>query len=873
MKRLALLALLAAAPAFAQDPAELRAKAVRRSGSISIDGKLEEDAWKAAPQQTNFTQRFPQDGAKASLATRFAIVYDDHAIYVGVWCDDPDPNQIRRLLTRRDVDANADAVAIAIDSYHDRRTAYFFQLNAAGVQRDMLLFDDSQSDDTWDAVWTGDVAVSTTGWTAEFRIPLNQLRFATRDAHEWGFQILRNVARTKEQSTWSPWPRSSDEMVSRFGVVSGIDRVKPGRRLELLPYVTGGFEAMPVESADPLNDELSGRGNAGIDIKLGIGSAFTLSAAINPDFGQTEADPSRVNLSANELFFAEKRTFFLEGVDLFRFPIGNSGNSVEGAFYSRRIGAAPPTEPEDYEYIDQPRETTIYGAAKLTGKTQGGWSLGLLEAVTAEESATIVDGVGTRSSPIVAPLTNYAVGRIKRDFRDGKTSVGLAATAVHRALDNTGLEDLLHDQAYTLGGLLSHRWAKNAWQADVRVISSFVHGSEAAIERTQQLQHHLYQRPDAPHVELDPSRTSLSGAGATWKVGRIGNTKHWRYMFAGDLRTPGLELNDAGFQTQADRAIPFIYGEYHDEEPAKHVLNWSVNADYFLVYDEISADPRLAAHGLEYNGNVQLANYWQLNAGGNVMRDIWTPGALRGGPGLHVDNHAGGYAGINSDTRKHFWASVNVYGDRTPADDSINGGIDIGANIQARSNIDIFVGPSIWVGSFSMQYVEESEDLMGQPHYVLARIRQKQVAMTFRVNWTFSPRLSLQAYAQPFIASGRYSDYKDVDNPRAARFRDRFDRLEGGNLQLSDDGDTYIAMNNGGTFEFGRPDFDFRQLRSTVVMRWEYRPGSNIYAIWSHGRTSSIDDGRFRLGRDVEGLLDARGENVVMVKANYWIGL
>jgi hypothetical protein len=869
MKRLALLVLLAT-PAFAQEPTAPRAHAVRRTGSITIDGKLDEDAWSNAPKHADFTQRFPQDGAKATLETRFAVVYDDNAIYVGVWCADPDPSKIRRLLTRRDVDANADAVIVAIDSYHDRRTAYMFQLNAAGVQRDMLLFDDSNGDDTWDAVWTGDVAVNAAGWTAEFRIPLNQLRFSNRETHEWGFQVVRHVARTKEESAWSPWPRSSDETVSRFGVVSGIDRVKPGRRLELLPYVTGGLESMPIEEADPLNDPVTPRANAGIDIKYGIGSAFTLSAAINPDFGQVEADPSRINLSANELFFAEKRTFFLEGVDLFRFPLGNGDNQIEGAFYSRRIGAAPPVEPDDYEYIDMPRETTIYGAAKLTGKTRGGWSIGVLDAVTAQENATIVTEMGTKAEPVVAPLTNYAVARVKRDFREGKTSVGVAATAVHRDLSDNDLAEVLHDQAYTAGGLISHRWDKNAWQLEARAITSFVHGTPEAIERTQKLQHHLFQRPDAPHVELDPTRTGLAGYGATWKVGRFGNTKHWRYMFGGDLRSPGLELNDAGFQVNGDRAIPYLWGQYHDEDPGDNVLNWSVNADYFFIYDQISAHPRVAAHGLEFNANVQLANYWQLGTGGNLLRDIWSPGALRGGPALHSDNAGFGYAWINSDTRKHFWLSVNVAGSRQPDSDSLDGGIDIGANIQARSNIDIFVGPSIWSGSSSTQYVDTVDDTTGTPHYVLARIRQRQASMTLRVNWTFSPKLSLQAYAQPFVAAGRYSDFKDVTHPHDKDFRDRFDLLA---PTLSMDGDTYTAMNNGSTFQFGRPDFNFRQLRSTVVMRWEYRPGSSIFAIWSHGRTSSTDDGRFRLGHDLGGLFDVNSENVVMVKANYWIGL
>jgi hypothetical protein len=319
---LALAALVAvtapAAPAAADIvPAAVRAQAIRRTAAITIDGRLDDAGWRDAPRHDGFTQRFPKEGAKASVETSFAMLYDDAAVYVGVWCRDPEPHKIRRTLTRRDADVAADAVLIGIDSYHDRRTAYVFQLNAAGVQRDLLLFDDTQGDDTWDAVWTGDAAVDAEGWTAEFRIPLNQLRFIGRERHEWGLQVLRLIARTKEEASWSPWPRSSDETVSKFGVVGGIERLEPGRRLELLPYATGGFEAMPVDEADPLNSSFAGRGNLGLDLKYGLGPAFTLSATINPDFGQVEADPSQVNLSANELFLAEKRPFFLEGVDLF----------------------------------------------------------------------------------------------------------------------------------------------------------------------------------------------------------------------------------------------------------------------------------------------------------------------------------------------------------------------------------------------------------------------------------------------------------------------------------------------------------------------------------------------------------------------------
>jgi uncharacterized protein DUF5916 len=863
-----LLALLAIAPAIAAAetvPATVRAHAIRRTGSISIDGNLDEPAWAAAPKQSGFTQRFPKDGAKASYETRFAILYDDEAIYVGVWADDPDPRQIRRLLTRRDVDSPADAIAVGIDSYHDRRTAYVFQLNAAGVQRDMLLFDDSNMDDTWDAVWTGDVSITDKGWTAEFRIPLNQLRFGENETHEWGLQVMRTVSRTQEQASWSPWPRSASDTVSKFGVVDGIDHVRPGRRLELLPYATGGFQQQPVDAGDPLNNTYKGNGNVGLDLKYGLGPAFTLSATINPDFGQVEADPSQVNLSGNELFFAEKRPFFLEGVDLFKLPIGPGDNPIEGAFYSRRIGAPAPGLPDNYTYIAAPASTRIYSAAKLTGKTRDGWSIGALDAVTGSQTADVVDGDGMMTHPTVAPLTNYLIARVKRDLREGKTSVGASATAVHRKLDGTGLEGLLHDQAYSLGTQLEHRWAKNAWYLNLHTVGSVVHGSEDAIARTQTAQRHLFQRPDRTDQHFDPTRTSLTGGGITWQAGKLGDTKHWRFGYGGDIQTSGLELNDMGFQNGSDRILSYLWGQYHDEDPGDDVLNWQWNTDVFHVNNF----EKLADVGIEWNGNVQLANYWSFGTGGNYESNHWAFGALRGGPALRGTPHIFSWLNVNTDSRKSVRVSVNARVGRAPESDEIDNGFDLGVQIQAASNIDIFLGPSWSYNNDPMQYVAEAADATGKPHYIFAHIDQKSVGVTTRVNWTFSPKLSLQAYAQPFIATGRYSEYKDVNNPGADRFRDRFTLIDA-NAHLSDG---VFTVNQQGMYSFGRPDFSFRQLRSNVVLRWEYRPGSSLFAIWSHGQTNSTDDGRFRLGDDLRGLASADQENLVMVKANYWIGL
>ncbi|MGE5184026.1 MAG: DUF5916 domain-containing protein [Acidobacteriota bacterium] len=869
MTRSVLVALaLATASASAQPPVAggVHAHAQRTTSSITIDGHLDEPAWAAAPKQSGFTERFPKDGAKPQYATRFAVLYDDAALYVGVWADDPEPAQIRRLLTRRDVDSPGDWIAVGIDSYHDRRTGYVFMLDAAGVQRDQLVYDDQTGDDTWDAVWTGDVAITDQGWTAEFRIPLNQLRFSSGDVQAWGFQILRIVGRTQEQSTWSPWPRTGPQIVSKFGVVDGIEHLQQRPRLELLPYATAGVAVEPIDAGDPLNDHVSSRANIGLDLKYGLGPAFTLSATINPDFGQVEADPSQVNLGPTELFFAEKRPFFLEGMDLFRLPIGNSDGTVEGAFYSRRIGAVPAAPDMSYQFVRTPSATTIYGAAKLTGKTDG-WSVGLLDAVTGSETTTVVDDTGKRSEPMIAPVTNYAVARVKRDFNDGGTVVAASGTAVDRAFGGDPLANSLRDQAYTGGLLVQHHWDDNAWQLDVHGDGSWVHGTPAAILATQTDNVHLYQRPGAKDVTLDPARTSLAGLAAGWNVGRLGATKHWRYGFGGDLRTPGVELNDAGFQTSADRVIPFLWGQYHDEEPSGHVLNWQVNSD---VFELNNFEPTMLTYGVEGNGSVQLDNYWSAYLWFNVNHDHWDTIALRGGPALRIDPSGAIGTGVATDNRKRVWTSLNASARRNWTSDMIATQLDLGTTIQARSNIDLYVDPAVTVRDDPMQYVAEADDTSGVPHYVLGRIQQTTVSLTTRVDWTFSPHLSLQVYAQPFVSAGRYSDYKDVNAPRADRFTDRFHVLQGSDYQIM--GDTVYAS-YGGTYSFDKPDFDVRQLRSTVVLRWEYLPGSTVFAIWSHGQTSTIDDGRFRLGTDVSGLASASAENIVMVKANYWIGL
>ena len=864
MKRLAYALLVVATPALAEVPAPaiVRAHATRRTSAIVVDGRLDDAAWATAPRQTGFVQRYPKDGATATLDTSFAVLYDDDAIYVGVWADDPDTAGIRRLLTRRDIDAPADSVAVGFDSYHDRRTAYMFQLNAAGVQRDMVVYDDATQDDTWDAVWTGDAAVTDRGWTAEFRIPLSQLRYAAGDTNEWGLQIFRTVARTQEQSTWSPWPRSGPQVVSKFGVVDGIDHLKPSRRLEVLPYVTAGIDRAP---SDPLNARDTFRRDAGADLKYGLGPAFTLSATINPDFGQVEADPSQITLGPYELFYPEKRPFFLEGADLFKLPIGNGDGNGETEFYSRRIGEPAPNEPTDYTYIRWPQATTIYGAAKLTGHA-GGWSLGLLDAVTGEEQAAIVDDAGVQTNPTVAPLTNYAIARVKRDLNDGKTSIGVSGTAVDRALDgNPELAATLHDQAYTGGLQIQDRWWDNKWQLNFHAVGSYVHGTTDAIAATQLDTNHLFQRVGATDVHFDPLRTSIEGFGGTMQVGRLGDVPHFRIGFGDDSRSPGLELNDLGFQQGSDRNIPYLWTQWRDDAPGDSLLNYQVGGDVYAV----ASFEQLTDLGVEWNASGAFPNMWSMFFGGSYDKGYWDQVAMRGGPALRADPTLNLYGGLSTDNRKLIYFSIFAYMNHNWTTEMIASGGNIGATLQAAPNVDLFVGPSYSERTDPMQYVTEVDT--AEPHYIFAGIYQTTTSMTMRLDWTFSTHLSLQAYAQPFIATGRYSTYKDVDNPSARQFADRFHVLQGN--EISDDGSSIYIHRAGQTeYSFAKPDFDLRQLRSTIVLRWEYRPGSTVFAIWSHGQSSSEVDGRLRPAHDIDQLLRGDAEDIVMVKANYWFG-
>lgn len=846
------------------------ARSSRAAGRIEIDGRLDEPTWTGAEVHGGFWQRAPDEGAPPRHRTEFQIVYDDRSIYVGVRAFDDRPQRIVRRLTRRDEDSSSDWVYVSIDSYHDRRTAFVFGLNAAGVQRDLLMFDDIQSDVSWNAVWEGAAHIDGEGWVAEFRIPLSQLRFSEAPDQIWGFQVSRFVQRLNEHSSWSPRPREAAQEVSLYGELTGLRSLQPARRLELLPYATLGAHLAATDSGDPLNDDVEALGSAGLDFKVGLGSNATVAGAINPDFGQVEADPSQVNLSANEIFFAEKRPFFIEGTDIFGFKVTTSdGGNAPRLFYSRRIGAVPhQTADGAGTYFREPEATTILGAVKLSGKTAGGWSFGVLETLTSPETADFIDTAGERREMTIEPLANYSMARIKKDFNRGRTSVGAAVTGVHRDVEGTGLEEL-RDQAYAGGLEMTHRFGDDAYSLELSAFGSHVRGDPIAIDATQRASQRYFQRPDADHLDYDPTRTSLSGFGLSGAVGKW-SKGNWRYGTGFDSMSPGLELNDLGFQVQADFHNHWVWGQYWDGEAGDHVREWQVNTSAWAGWNH-GGDHM--GRGFTVNGSATLASYWGGHLGAEVADVIQSQTDLRGGPMLRRDPVTAVWGGMFSDSRRRLTAGLGFNGFWAPANGSRGGSISPSIGWAPLSNLTLSAGPTFGYTINDNQYVTEAIDPAGQPHYVMARLEQVTTALTLRASYTVSPSLSLQLYAQPFVSTGAFDEIKEVDDPGAADYDDRYHVYADGEIS---EAAGVISIDRDGApgtdFSFERPDFSFGQLRSTVVGRWEYRPGSALFVIWSHNRTASSPEGRFSLSDDYGSLAGEGGEHVLLVKLNYWFG-
>jgi hypothetical protein len=838
-----------------------------------IDGRLKEAVWQRSAVAEGFVQFRPDPGAAPSEATEVRVLYTDEAVYVGARMFDSQPTSIIRRLARRDQSTVTDEFLVGFDSYFDRRTAFVFAVSVAGVQRDYLVFDDTDEDDSWDAVWESATHTDEDGWTAELRIPLSQLRF-NRPTEEgagsqWGVNFQRELARLDETSQWSPHPADGSRAVSAFGTLTGLEGIEPSRHLELRPYALLQGTRAPGDGDNPFFSKTDLGASFGGDLRYGITNNLTLNATINPDFGQVEADAAVVNLTAFETFFPEKRPFFQEGVDIFNFGIGLGDGDQEQLFYTRRIGRRPRGDgPSEAEFEDTPEATTILGAAKLSGKTSGGWSVGFLNALTGEETTRYRTPEGEFGDVPAEPLTNYAVGRAIKDFNDGESAIGVVATATNRGIDADGPLYFLPDAAYAGGVDFRHRFGEGNYEVSGYLLGSHVRGNPGAMEDLQTSSTHYYQRPDATHVEFDPERRSLSGSAANLEISKIGGGR-WRWGFIGTARSPGFEVNDLGFQRRADEAIALGYVGYDQFEPGGPFRRWRLNANSWSGWS--FGGERISTGG-NVNGSFQLKNYWRGYAGINVETPALSPTALRGGPALRTPAEYSGWLGFGSDSRRtvRFGLNFNFGGDMETPSGRLS--LSPSVTVQASSRMQISLRPGFSLRNSTWQYVTTTDSEV-QAHYVFGQIEQKTASLTARLNYTFTPDLSLQVYAQPFVSAGSYDGFKEVDDPRAVAFEGRFRTFGEDEIFELDDGFGVDTTGDGeANFTFDDPDFNVKQFRSNVVLRWEYRPGSTFFVVWSQNRGSSTGDGSFELGRDFSGVFDTNPTNVLLVKFEHWLG-
>jgi len=848
-------------------------KATQVSSSPVINGILDEDVWKTGDWVDDFTQNEPYNGKEASQRTEFKILFDDNNLYVAIKAYDTSPDSIVNRLTRRD-QADGDLAGIILDSFHDLRTGFLFGVSSSGVKYDHIFTNDGQNEeDSWDPNWWVKTSLNSEGWVAEMKIPFSQVRFEKNSGEVWGLEVARVLYRKNETSFWQHIPKDAPGLVHLFGELKGLEQIKPRKIFDVTPYGVAKTETFKAEAENPFlaKGKLSGL-NGGIDAKIGVTNNMTMDLTINPDYGQVEADPSEVNLSAYETFLNERRPFFVEGNNITNFSlgIGDGGVGNDNLFYSRRIGRQPHGDPElnDGWYADVPGNTPIIGAAKLTGKTKNGLSVGLVEAMTAEVKAEI-DTIGGRKLETVEPLTNYMVGRIQKDFKEGKTIIGGIFTSTNRMLDSN-LSDILHKAAYTGGIDFTQYFKDKNWMFNLNTAFSLVEGSQKAIENTQKSSAHYFQRPDNNYSPLDTTRTSLAGAGG--RIQLVKQNGHWNFMAASIWKTPGFEINDLGYMREADQILSLLWAGYNVWDPKWIYRQYNINADFYGVNN---FGGNWTGGGFEWNANMNLKNYWSVWTGGSFNTPSLSTGMLRGGPMMKMPGSSNSRIGFSTDSRKKL--VFNVYANEgkgyEQSSESFNTGVDI--TYKPTNYIVFTVSPGFGKSYSELQYVSDAK-YQNNDRYIFASIDRKTISTSFRVNLNLSPDLTFQYWGQPFVATGKYYNHKYIIDPLADSYHNRFSTYSPG--QISPDGDNYnIDENIDGKndYSFEKRDFNVQEFLSNFVVRWEYSPGSSLFLVWSQTRSSSNTSGNLDFLNDLGDLFDTgdnQPHNVFLIKFSYRFG-
>ncbi len=871
-------------------------RAGQRVDEIAVDGRLVEASWQSARLATGFVQREPLEGAPATERTEVRVVFDEHAVYVAARLFDRQPGTIAAQLTRRDDLGASDWFAVGFDPNRDRRTGYMFQVNAANVQRDEYLYEDKESDEAWDAVWASAVRRDSLGWTVELRIPLSQMRYeASAEPQTWGVNFARKLLRTNEESYLYLVSRLQSGVVSQFGALEDVRVTSAARRLELRPYLLSSAFTGPAEAGNPFQDGSSLRSRAGIDLRYGLGTQFTLDATINPDFGQVEADPAVINLTAFETFFDERRPFFVEDARIFDFSLSGRQNRL---FYSRRIGRSPSGDaPDQAAHSEVPEAVTILGAAKLTGRTAGGLSVGALAALTQEEhGSAYFEDTGDIRDFRAEPQTRFLVGRIRQDFNDGASTIGAIGTFLHRDLPPDGSFDALTSTALNAGFDWEHQWQDRTWAFFGYIAGSHVRGDSTALIRLQRASNHYFQRPDARRLSLDSTATSMTGIDWRMTLEKRRGT-HWTGSIWAAQVTSGFEINDMGFSSRQEVLDGGMRIGYREIRPGRLLRSYNASLSTFHNWThDVLEDPwsfaswgrSHVAGSVNLRGEAELLSYWQLEGNISMRPERMDRTATRGGPLMLSPRSWETRFNVTSDRRRPVSVRPELAREWSARDGDSNLRASVEVEVRPSSRVQISLEPEWSRSRTGAQHVATTAVLPFAPtfgrRYIFGELERRELTLETRLELAFTRNLSLQFFAQPLLSSGDYTRYKQFLAPETYDFQPftdgqwitsgRAGRCVGGQTCVDAQGTRWIDFDDDGTLDasFTDRDFNVRSLIGNAVLRWEYRPGSTIFFVWQRTQFQRASVGRFDLRRDLDALLDAPAENRFMVKANWWIG-
>lgn len=841
-----------------------RADAARVSnGAITVDGKLDEEVWKRAGYVTGFTQRSPNEGAPATETTEIAFYYDDKALYIGARMFSDDPQSIQAQVNRRDETGNSQRLIIALDTYLDRRTAHSFAVTASGVRAEYFQPEDEMNyrsrDYTFDPVWTAEAQIDSLGWTAEMRIPFSQLRFNKKPEQVWGLNVNRFIPKKNEDSFWVHLSRDQTGFASRFGVLTGIKDVTPSRRLELLPYLAGNSLLTNPDPGNPFLDDVNLEGRVGGNIEYGLGPNLTLNATINPDFGQVEIDPAQVNLSAFETIFDEKRPFFTEGQQVFDVL----GSRRESYFFSRRIGASPSLSP-DADFVEEISNTSILGATKITGRLPSGLSIGGVTAVTANEKArTYNEDTDQFDKVAVEPLTSFNAVRMEQEFGPYGSTAGFIMTGVYRDLNQgTELASILNKTAITGAGDWKLRFQEGKYEVTGDAGFSYISGSTDAILGTQTSSTHYLQRPDASHVSIDSTATSLSGYRASLGIAKKSG-RHWLWELDGSAKSPGFELNDAGILFQADEISNRAELTYRENDPGSFYQNYRISFDSRIEwnYGWTRKDTEFSLRG-----DLEWKNFWGTDINLEYSPRTMSDRLTRGGPLMGNPSRSQLRLGFSTDRNASVFA--RVFG--SYSGDELGGyrfSINSGIRIRPGGNIEYSIDPRYSIQTNKQQYLDTRAggpaETFGN-RYIFATIDRTTISTRIRVNYAFNPDLTLELFAEPFVSSGSFRNPGQLAKPEDLEL-ERFE-VEG----KSTDGD-FIIRDGTNRFEVEDPDFLIKSFRSNLVLRYQWRPGSTFFLVWQADLSAREDLARFARPGDLTDTFTASGNNIFALKFTYWL--